>query len=132
MPSARSWRRPEAALFVLALGTYAYFFQGGGWNANSRFDLVRAIVEEHTLVIDDYADNTKDLAFFRGHIYCEKAPGLSMLAVPVYAAVYPFAHGERPRGRLLHLAAYLATVFTVSLPSALAVVLLFRIAVRLF
>lgn len=125
------WRRPETALFVLALGTYAYFFQGGGWNANSRFDLVRAIVEEHTLVIDDYADNTKDLAFFRGHIYCEKAPGLSMLAVPVYAAVYPFAHGERPRGRLIHLAAYLAIVLTVSLPSAVAVSLLFRIAVRL-
>lgn len=92
---------------------------------------MRAIVEEHTLVIDDYAANTKDLAFFRGHVYCEKAPGLSLLAVPVYAAIHPFAHGERPRGRLIHLAAYLAIVLTVSLPSAVAVVLLFRIAVRL-
>jgi hypothetical protein len=124
-------RRPETALFVLAFGSYAYFFQGGGWNANSRFDLVRAVVEQRTLRIDDYADNTRDLAFFGGHVYCEKAPGLSMLAVPVYSAVYPFAHGQRPRGRLIHFAAYLATVLTVSLPSAIAVALLFRIAVRL-
>ncbi len=124
-------RRPETALFVLALGAYAYFFQAGGWNANSRFDLVRAIVEEHTLAIDDYADNTHDLAFFGGHVYCEKAPGLSILAVPVYAALHPLAHGQRPRGRLIHAAAYLATVLTVSLPSAIAVVLVFRIGRRL-
>jgi hypothetical protein len=124
-------RRPETALFVLAFGVYAYFFQAGGWNQNSRFALVRAIVEQRTLAIDDYAYNTRDLAFFRGRIYSEKAPGLSMLAVPVWAALHPLAHGERPRGRLVHLAAYLATVLTVSLPSAVAVVLLFRIGVRL-
>jgi hypothetical protein len=124
-------RRPETALFVLALGVYAYFFQAGGWNQNARFDLVRAIVEEHTLVIDDYADNTHDLAFFGGHIYSEKAPGLSILAVPAYAVVHPFAERRRPRGRLLHRAAYLATLLTVSLPSAIAVVLLFRVGVRL-
>jgi hypothetical protein len=123
--------RPETALFVLALGVYACFFQGGGWNANSRFDLVRAIVEEHTLVIDDYAENTRDLAFFHGHVYCEKAPGQSMLAVPIWAALHPLAHGQRPRGRLVHQGAYLATLLTVSVPSALAVALLFRIAVGL-
>ncbi len=77
-------RRPETALFVLAFGVYAYFFQAGGWNQNSRFALVRAIVEQHSLAIDDYAYNTRDLAFFRGRIYSEKAPGLSMLAVPYF------------------------------------------------
>jgi hypothetical protein len=125
------FRRPETALFVLAFGVYAYFFQAGGWNQNSRFALVRAVVEEHSLAIDDYAAYTRDLAFFGGRIYSEKAPGLSMLAVPVWAALHPLAHGERPRGRLIHLAAYLTTVLTVSLPSAVAVALLFRIAVRL-
>jgi len=43
-PGGRLLPRSEAALFVLALGAYAYFFQGGGWNANVRFDLVRALV----------------------------------------------------------------------------------------
>jgi hypothetical protein len=121
-------RRPEAILFAMALGAYAYFFQGGGWNQNSRFNLVRAIVEQHSIVVDDYVQNTGDLAARDGHNYCDKAPGVSILAVPVYAAVHPFAGGQRPRGRLIHAAAYLATVWAVSLPSALAVVMLYRLA----
>ena len=122
-------RRPEAALFALALGTYAYFFQGGGWNQNSRFNLVRSIVEQHTIVVDDYVHNTGDIAIRDGHHYCDKAPGVSILAVPVYAAVHPFAGGQRPRGRLVNAGAYLATLWAVSLPSALAVVMLYTLAV---
>src|SRR5688572_2486256 len=121
-------RRPEAALFAMALGTYAYFFQGGGWNQNSRFNLVRSIVEQHTIVVDDYVHNTGDLAQRDGHYYCDKAPGVSILAVPVYAAVHPFAGGQRPRGRLVNAGAYLATVWAVGLPSALATVMVYRLA----
>src|SRR5688500_1856742 len=124
-------RRPEAALFAMALGTYAYFFQGGGWNQNSRFNLVRSIVEQHTIVVDDYAHNTGDIAVRDGHHYCDKAPGVSILAVPVYAAVHPFAGGQRPRGRLVNAGAYLATVWAVGLPSALAAVMLYRLAVMI-
>jgi hypothetical protein len=120
-------RRPEAALFAIALGGYAYFFQGGGWNQNSRFNLVRAIVEQHSIIVDDYVQNTGDLAVRDGHNYCDKAPGVSMLAVPVYAALHPLAGGQRPRGRLINAAAYLATVWAVALPAALAVVMLFRL-----
>ncbi|HUG54903.1 MAG TPA: hypothetical protein VMR21_14935 [Vicinamibacteria bacterium] len=122
---------PELALFALCFGVYAYFFQAGGWNQNSRFDLVRAVVEQGRLAIDDYVGNTGDYAYFAGHYYCDKAPLLSLLAVPVYAAVHPFAHGERPRGRLVHLGAYLSTLAGASLPSAAAAVLLLRTAVRL-
>lgn len=50
---ARS-RRVDWIVFVLLLGSYAYFFQGGGWNQNSRFDQVRAIVESGRLSINDY------------------------------------------------------------------------------
>ena len=32
-----------AALFV----SYAYFYEAGGWNQNSRFALIRAILERH-------------------------------------------------------------------------------------
>jgi hypothetical protein len=124
-------RRPETALFVLALGVYAYFFQAGGWNQNVRFDLTRAIVEQHTLVLDDYIVNTGDYAFARQHYYSDKAPGLSLLAVPVYAAVHPLARGQRVRGWLVHLGAYLATVLCVAAPAALAVALFFRVAVVL-
>lgn len=120
--------RTHAALFAMSLGVFAYFFQGGGWNQNSRFNLVRAIVEQRTIVVDDYVRNTGDIAMRDGRHYCDKAPGVSILAVPVYALVHPFAGGERPRGRLVSLGAYLSTVLAVSLPSALAVVLLFELA----
>jgi hypothetical protein len=123
-------RRPETVLAVLAFGVYAYFFQAGGWNQNSRFALVRAVVEQRSIIIDDYVGSTGDYSVREDRFYCDKAPGLSALAVPVWAAVHPFAHGRRPRGRLIHRGAYLSTLWGVALPAALGVALLFRIAVR--
>ena len=133
-PSSRTtfkapWRRPEAALLVLALGAYAYFFQAGGWNQNSRFDTVRAVVEQHSLIIDDYVGNTGDFSMVNHHFYGDKAPGLQLLAIPVYSAVHSFfPEGRRERGRLVHLGAYLSTIVSVGLPSALAVAVLFSTA----
>ena len=66
------------------LFSYAYFYQGGGWNQNSRFALVRAMTERNTLQIDAYRDATGDRAVSNGHFYSDKAPGASLLAfVPV-------------------------------------------------
>ena len=121
-------RRPETALFVLALGVYAYFFQAGGWNQNAHFDLTRAIVEQHTVVLDDYIANTGDWSVANHHYYSNKAPGLGLLAVPVYGAVHPLAQGNRVRGWVVHLGAYLSTVICVALPAAVAVGMLFRVA----
>ena len=79
---------------ALLLGTvtflsFIYFHEGGGWNQNSRFDLLRAIVERHTLQIDAYHDNTQDVAHFNGHYYSDKAPGLVFLALPFAKAIRP-------------------------------------------
>jgi hypothetical protein len=117
--------RPEAALFALALGVYAYFYQAGGWNQNARFDLVRAIVERGTLRIDAYESNTGDKARRDGHLYSDKAPGVSLTALPMYAAVHAVAGEARETDRFQAAASYLCTVFAVALPSALAVVALF-------
>src|SRR5262249_57538468 len=73
------------ALFV----TFAWFYQAGGWNQNSRFDLVRAIVDEGTLRIDDYHRNTGDKARWNGHYDSDKAPGLALAAVPAVAPAPP-------------------------------------------
>src|SRR5207248_4649981 len=83
--------RPARALLLGAvlLTSYAYFYQGGGWNQNSRFDLVRAIIECHTLSIDAYHGNTQDKAFANGHYYSDKAPGVAFLAVPIALAMTP-------------------------------------------
>jgi len=115
--------RPEAALFVLVLAAYGYFYQAGGWNQNSRFDLTRAIVERGTARIDKYHKNTGDKAKRDGHYYCDKAPGVSWLGVPAYAAarVVLDSGGENPTPRFLADGAFTVTVFSIGLPSALSV-----------
>ncbi|HEY3901391.1 MAG TPA: hypothetical protein VGM54_22470 [Chthoniobacter sp.] len=47
-------RRFEWLLFLACFVAFAWFDQGGGWNQNSRFDEVRAIVEEGRFAIDDF------------------------------------------------------------------------------
>src|SRR5262245_56187980 len=120
----RWWQRPEAALFALVLGAYAYFYQAGGWNQNSRFDLTRALVEDRALAIDRFAHNTGDNAARAGHVYCDKAPGVSLAGAVPYAAMHALFGSARPSVAYLGWASWLATVFAVALPSALGVVAL--------
>lgn len=47
-------RRTSWLLFLSCFVTFAWFHQGGGWNQNGRFALVRAIAEGGTFFIDDY------------------------------------------------------------------------------
>jgi hypothetical protein len=68
-------------LLVLGLAFF-YFYSGGGPNQGSRFNLDRAIFEQSRLTIDTYQSNTEDKAFYRGHYYCDKAPGASFVALP--------------------------------------------------
>jgi hypothetical protein len=114
--------------------SYAYFYESGGWNQNSRFDMVRAILEQKTLSIDAYHENTEDKALSRGHYYSDKAPGLALLALPVAAATRPVLREAgvdpaSPNG--LEAISYAITVFAVGLPTALACVCLFLIALQL-
>jgi len=110
----------QLALFGLLLVTYAYFFQGGGWNQNSRLDQTRALVEEGRFSINGYLVyerssaqgatlarvalptplarrpplgrlNSGDVAKYAGRLYPNKPPGLSLLAVPGYALAHAVA-----------------------------------------
>lgn len=113
--------------------SFIYFYEGGGWNQNSRFDLLRAIVEQHTLQIDAYHTNTQDQAHIRGHYYSDKAPGLVFLAVPFALAARAGMRvvgvdPESARGE--YVLSYIAVAFAVALPTALAGVCLFFLALR--
>ncbi len=126
-------RAPVAGVvFGVLLVSYAYFFQGGGWNANSRLDLTRAIVEQRTLTIDAFVENTGDWAEREGHYYTNKAPGFSLLSAPVYAFARPLASALFPEGEGRHLvaAAYLTNLIVNALPAALLGLLLFRLLPR--
>ena len=129
-----SSRRNTAILLGLVIFfSFIYFYEGGGWNQNSRFDLLRAIVERHTLRIDAYHENTQDKAHFRGHYYSDKAPGLVFLAVPFALIARPALRivgvdPESPRGEVA--LSYIASAGAVALPTALAGVCLFFLGLR--
>lgn len=120
-------------LGVITFLSFVYFYEGGGWNQNSRFDLLRAIVERHTLQIDAYHENTQDKAHYNGHYYSDKAPGLVFLAVPFALAARPVLRlagidPESPRGEIA--LSYEVIACAVALPTALAGVCLFFLGLR--
>lgn len=134
LPLRSRSRAAALAVFLLLFCSFAYFYQAGGWNQNSRFALVRAITDRGTLNIDPFQRCTGDRALWRGHFYSDKAPGLSLLAVPVVAAARPVlwaAHVDPESYTGIAALSYLATVATTSLAVALAGVCLFFVARRL-
>lgn len=53
-------------------------------NSNSRVDLTKSLVNEQSLDISNYSNNTIDKINYNNKTYSDKAPGSSFLAVPVY------------------------------------------------
>lgn len=131
-------------------GVFAYFVPAATWNPVSHFDLTRAIVEQRTLSIDVYVDNTGDRALSGGHWYTEKAPMPSFFAVPTYAIVHAaqalrdarpeyevFSKKDIPAQRVVVNAAfqqglYACSLFTAGLGTAVLGVVLFFVLRRRF
>ena len=146
--------RISLKLFLTFFIIYFFFIHWGGWYENSIFALTRAIVDETRFQIDSYANQTSDRAFYNGHYYTEKAPGTSILGVPVYWTTKVFLHSLnldskfppgnqtitfniRPTvvlitqanpGIVVLISMILFTLFTSTLFSALTIVLIFKIS----
>jgi hypothetical protein len=121
-------------LALVLLVSYAYFYQGGGANQNSRYDLVRAIIEHRTVRIDRYDANTIDKALYKGHYYSDKAPGQPLMAVPFSAATRGVLAmiGVKPSSHAgIVTETYVDTLGTVAIPVALGALALFWVAMRL-
>lgn len=125
-PSRSRLHAPALLIAAVFFVSYTYFYQGTGWNQESHFALARALVEQHTVRIDQYQNTTGDKAYYQGHYYSDKAPGLSLAALPAVAAsaraarwlhVYP--------SKIAGVQLYFSTVFTCSLAIALAGAVLF-------
>ena len=133
MPLTNAHSRIALLLGLASFLSFLYFYEGGGWNQNSRFDLLRAIVERQTLQIDDYHENTQDKAHYQGHYYSDKAPGLVFLAVPFAFAARAGMRAigtdpDSPGGE--YVLSCIAIAGAVALPTALAGVSLFFLALR--
>jgi hypothetical protein len=60
--------------------------QSFSWNQTSHYDLIRSLDQDRT-TIDQYQENTGDKAFYKGHWYSARAPGLALFALPFYDAL---------------------------------------------
>ena len=99
--------------------SYAWFFQGGGWNPNARLDLTRALATRGTIAIDAERHNTDDWALAGGHYYANKAPGFSFVALPGFVLGRWLA-GSLGAGETtaLRIAAWSANLLANALPTA--------------
>jgi hypothetical protein len=125
------------SVILLLFLAYGYFIPRGAlWNPDTHIYLAASIVDRGQLNIDPYAPYTGDKAAYNGHYYSDKAPGASLLAVPVYAFVkLTLYQGKTPYLQLLSasdaertdfLPRYLMTLLVVGLPAALLGGLIFR------
>lgn len=127
-----------AALFVLVWLSCAWF---GSWERNPnhavRLFAAMAIVEEGSATIDRYEALTIDKARFGDHFYSDKAPGMTIMALPAVALANAWT-GERGAGftafddgrfdRFLRLRLWLAAATGPALLTALAAMLVWHMA----
>ena len=129
------WFRVQWSVFLLLLGSYAFFWHSRDWNTASRLILTYAIVDRGTVCLDGLERQTGDIAFYQGHYYCDKLPGFSLLAAVPYGlarAVFGFpAHPLRSKEMDFWPADYWVTLCTSGLFTALTAVLLVRLARQL-
>jgi 4-amino-4-deoxy-L-arabinose transferase-like glycosyltransferase len=77
--------RPETWVFVILIGSYAFFWHRRDWNTASRLMLTYALVDRGTVAITGLDRQTNDKAKFEGQYYSDKLPGLPLLATVPYA-----------------------------------------------
>ncbi|MBV9282798.1 MAG: hypothetical protein JOZ41_22205 [Chloroflexi bacterium] len=133
------------AFFWLIVLAYGFFVPDiPNWNTESHLYAAFSIVDRNTLNIDAYRSGLGDRSYWKGHYYSDKAPGLALLAVPIYAGLRTFL-GVRGQGflhfkqlggqyyyaRSMAFLRFGITYLVVSLPSAALAVLLWLFLLRL-
>jgi len=82
-------KRLAIAAILLVGVAYATIIQSFSWNQTSHYDLIRAL-DRDSATIDQYQENTGDKAFYKGHFYSARAPGLALFALPFYDTLNAF------------------------------------------
>ncbi len=123
-----------AAILLVGL-SYATLIQSFSWNQTSHYDLIRSLNNGGT-TIDKYQVNTGDKAYYKGHYYSARAPGLALMALPFYDALnivgaesWTDAHvapPNHPGDEMIYLIGLWANV----LPGLLLLLLVWRVADR--
>ena len=97
----RPGRRLPTLIFVLVWVSCAWF---GSWEFNpnnaTRLFASISLVEDGDATIDEFANLTIDKARFEGHAYLDKAPGMTLMAIPA-VAIADMATGETASDHIL-------------------------------
>lgn len=129
-------------LFLLIWASCSWF---GSWEMNTnnavRLYATLAIVERGEATIDQYDSATTDKARFGQHVYLDKAPGMTLMAVPAVAALqalsskksneFQLLTGSSDFARFIRLRTRLAVATGPALLTAIAALLLFDLALTL-
>jgi hypothetical protein len=127
----RRWRLSPQLTRQLLVGLflllcYGSFHPTPVWNEPSRYDLVVALVDDHTTQIDRNQANTGDKAYYNGHYYSDKEPGTAFLGEPVYGLmrlIRMVTHQPAPdEGVTIQALAFVIC----AIPTALLAILLIR------
>jgi hypothetical protein len=121
-----------AAILLVGL-SYATIIQSFSWNQTSHYDLIRSLNNDGT-TIDAYQENTGDKAFYKGHWYSARAPGLALFALPFYDTLNLVnadswalkSKAQRGDDEMIYLIGLWANV----LPGLLLLLLVWRVAER--
>jgi hypothetical protein len=123
-----------AAILLVGLGS-ATMIQSFSWNQTSHYDLVRTLYDGKT-TIDQYQANTGDKAYYKGHWYSARAPGLALFSLPFYDALNfvgaeswtdsHVAPPDHPGDEMIYLIGLWGNV----LPGLLLLLLVWRVAER--
>jgi hypothetical protein len=127
--TVRGLRRYGFAIGVCALLVYAFPYYPAIRSANElpRVYLVQAIVEHGTITLDHVPKplHTVDMSPSGGHVYSNKAPGSSFLAIPGYLgleAVKAVTGGEPTLGEVM----WICRITTGVIPTLAFLLLLWR------
>jgi hypothetical protein len=128
----RSARAGFVAIVLVAVAS-ASMLQNWSDNQSSHYDLIRALDAGRTTI--DYGPYpTKDKAFYKGHWYSARAPGLAMYSLPFYEvltavnapAVARASKALRHEDEMIDFVGWWATV----LPLLVLLLLVWRVAER--
>jgi hypothetical protein len=121
-----------AAILLVGL-SYATLIQSFSWNQTSHYDLIRTLNNGGT-TIDAYQENTGDKAYYKGHFYSARAPGLALFALPWYDGLKAVdapriarsSQAQRGEDEMVYFIGLWANV----LPGLLLLLLVWRVAER--
>jgi hypothetical protein len=126
-----------AIIFLLAFIAFARLAPQDPFNPQHVTRIALALsLSEGRLDIDQLAASTIDKSSFNGHFYADKPPGVSILAAPVVAATRTVLEARGASSDPtdpVALEAYIrvAAIVVISLPAALAVLLVYLMALKL-